>query len=176
MALALDTTVMGASANSYASEAEASAWFEALPAFYTYWNTTINQQARYTLLINAARAIDRMGFLGGKTDDDQFLEFPRDGDLELDVKIKQAQYQMIIHQVLYPSFIAGSGGTVATSSVVQDVTSVTIPGVVSVDFETRSSIIASIGDANTVDGSFEAIRALLSDWLAGRGYNFAFEK
>lgn len=176
MALTIDTTIGGALSNSYASEAEALAWFEALPTFFDYWSNTLTADGRKAKLIESTRAIDRYVFIGSKNDEDQALEFPRNEDDEIPDEVKEAQYHMIIFQTLNPSFTVDSNGNLSVNQVERQIQSVSVAGVVSVAYGQTSKVFTSAAQGSAQQGSMDAILALLRDWLASGPNNFAFVK
>jgi hypothetical protein len=48
---------------------------------------------KYRALVSATKQIDTLRFAGRKTDDDQALEFPRYGNTEVPLAIRQAAYE-----------------------------------------------------------------------------------
>ena len=101
MSITIDATVSGTSSNSYATLAEATAYFEVYQRFYSTWTglTTAQQNA---WLVQSCKAIDRMSFVDEKYYDTQALEFPKTitdqstdaGDMPQ--KVKDAQCEMIM--------------------------------------------------------------------------------
>jgi len=85
MAVTLDTTLAGPTANSYASLDEAASYFEADAVLSTTW-AGLSDAERMNLLISATRAIDRQRWRGGRLAKfrlasyglTQALAFPRD--------------------------------------------------------------------------------------------------
>lgn len=56
------------------------------------WEKTIYLR-KYKALVSATKQIDTLRFAGRKTEDDQTLEFPRYGDDEVPLAIRQATYE-----------------------------------------------------------------------------------
>lgn len=57
------------------------------------WANATNED-RVAALTEATRLIDNLNFKGDKTDVDQYLEFPRDGDTSIPYNIKFATYEL----------------------------------------------------------------------------------
>jgi len=91
--MAIDATVGGASSNSYATLAEADAYFAAGLRADTWDSYAPNKKE--AALLEAAADLDLEIYLGSKTDTDQALKFPRasirdvDGNLLADDAIPQ---------------------------------------------------------------------------------------
>jgi len=163
MALSLDTTVAGSAANSYASLAEAAAYFEAVPSFAATWaELTEEQQAAW--LIEAARAVDRHDFLGQRYEQDQALAFPRrlpdgsvaatdiEGVLIVPATVKAAQLEAVRWLKREMADDDSADDRAAEE--------VSLAGAVALDFgQNRPS--------NLAGGTGPAIRALLRDYLTG---------
>ena len=77
MAASIDTTVGGASANSYVTLAEADAYFDE-HLNVTDW-TDATDDLKNRALIQAARRLDQLSFNGGKATEAQALKWPRIG-------------------------------------------------------------------------------------------------
>ena len=101
MAATITATISSASANSYATLAEANTYFETVPDSSTWDDKTVDQKNR--ALIAATRWIDSFMFFGDRCDQGQALKFPRNNyqvdDVELScttipVNIKYAQYEL----------------------------------------------------------------------------------
>lgn len=103
----LDVTIGGATANSYASEADATAYFDERLNVGAWTNAVSDDRAR--ALISATRWIDTQGFRGVKASLDQALQWPRldvpdpDSRVEMDfpedeipVGVKQATYEVAL--------------------------------------------------------------------------------
>lgn len=103
----LDATVGGASANAYATVAEATAYFDERLDTDDWDNASSDEQKR--ALIMATRRIDQETFEGEKADldpEDQSLEWPRVGadgpnghvfdNDELPTRLKQATYELAL--------------------------------------------------------------------------------
>ena len=101
MAATIIATLKSATANSYATLAEADTYFETAPSSATWDNKTDDQKNRS--LIAATRWIETLVFYGDRCDESQALKFPRtnyqvDG-VELacstiPLNIKYAQYEL----------------------------------------------------------------------------------
>lgn len=76
--MTLDATPAGTGANSYATLAEAEAYFQDDPAMYAAW-AALSEDDRGRALIAAARTVDRLKFKGRPYDPEapQALAFPR---------------------------------------------------------------------------------------------------
>lgn len=162
MPLTLDTTIGGTSANSYASLAEAAAYFAAIPSFAATW-VGWSEQAKIARLIEAARAIDRLPILGEKVQPvgsaTQALAFPRTVQNDWTIvppAVKHAQCEAVI--------ALHRGRDAATGEPTQRLAQVNIPGTVSVTYDYDGSRDA----ATTAGGSFDAVRALLRGLVASR--------
>ena len=101
MAATIDSTIKGASANSYASLSDSNDYFDTSPDSSTWSNKTDDEKKR--ALISATRWIETLVFYGDRCDEGQALKFPRtnyqvDG-VELTCtlipnNIKYAQYEL----------------------------------------------------------------------------------
>ena len=80
MAVSIDATAGGASANSYMTLAEADTFVEAMisSSDVSKW-TTGNDDSRNRALAAAAQRLDRERFLGARATDTQALQWPRTG-------------------------------------------------------------------------------------------------
>jgi len=80
MAVSIDATAGGASANSYITLAEADTFVEAMisSSDVSKW-TTGNDDSRNRALTAAAQRLDRERFLGARATDTQALQWPRTG-------------------------------------------------------------------------------------------------
>ena len=80
MAVSIDATAGGASANSYITLAEADTFVEAMisSSVVSKW-TTGNDDSRNRALTAAAQRLDRERFLGARATDTQALQWPRTG-------------------------------------------------------------------------------------------------
>lgn len=108
LALAIDATVAGASANSYCTVVETDAFFEGHLDGSNWSNLETAEKTLY--LVHACRDIDSLSFQGFKTTTTQKLQFPRDFQTETDsytaitaipAKIKQAQMEHALHLIKY---------------------------------------------------------------------------
>ena len=101
MAATIDSTIKGASANSYASLSDSNDYFDTSPDSSTWSNKSDDEKKR--ALISATRWIETLVFYGDRCDEGQALKFPRtnyqvDG-VELTCtlipnNIKYAQYEL----------------------------------------------------------------------------------
>ena len=80
MAITIDATVGSASANSYATEAEANDYVDAMikNADVVHWGSG-NDDTRRRSLAYATQRLDRERFLGARATDTQLLQWPRTG-------------------------------------------------------------------------------------------------
>ncbi|WP_286876292.1 DnaT-like ssDNA-binding protein, partial [Marinimicrobium sp. UBA4509] len=80
MAVTIDATAGGASANSYMTLAQADAYVEAMisSADVTAWSTG-SDDTRNRALTAAAQRLDRERFIGARATDTQALQWPRTG-------------------------------------------------------------------------------------------------
>lgn len=162
MTLTLDATACGTSANSYATLAEATTYFEPV-AFTSVWGALTEQQ-QIAKMLAAARAIDRLNIKYAKYASTQALEFPRDkssaGDAEdasIPAAVKNAQCEMVIH-LHYDQAATGQSNTN------QEKTSVGVPGAVTVAFQTDPEKDSA---RQAAGGSLQAVHALLRPWVSG---------
>ena len=94
--MALDATVGGTSSNSYLTVSEATTYFRDRINSST-WTDYSNQSA---LLVTSTLTIDYyMSWYGDKTDEDQALAFPRDGDTIIPTRIKQAVCELALYLI-----------------------------------------------------------------------------
>lgn len=59
------------------------------------WEYT-ERSKRVKALVSATRRIEQLNFAGSKTDESQFLQFPRGGDTTVPVSIRQATYVLAL--------------------------------------------------------------------------------
>jgi hypothetical protein len=80
MAVVIDATVGGVSANSYLSLVDAQSMIDGmvLSADVTAWGTATTD-AKNRALVSAAQRLDRERFLGARSNDDQAMQWPRTG-------------------------------------------------------------------------------------------------
>ena len=80
MAITIDATVGGASANSYLTLSDANALVEGMvkSTDVAKWDSGTDDN-RNRSLVTATQRIDRERFLGARADDEQALQWPRDG-------------------------------------------------------------------------------------------------
>lgn len=182
MAITIDTTVSGTSANSYASMVEADAYFEANVAFFPVW-AAMTENEKSARLVRAAQAINRMSFTGSKYYWQQAMEFPRyvdrhvllshgiipgpshlecyfDDTAIVPERVKHAQLEMLLH--LYADQDAATGRT----SGAREIASVNVDQTASVQYSDAPdrSRREAVGG-----GSIDAVIALLRPWLLGDG-------
>ena len=97
----IDSTVSGASSNSYATLTEADSYFEGNPFFGENWISKSDAEKEYWLQ-SSTRSLDRMySYIGERAEADQALEFPRrfsasEFNITLDRRIKDAQLELIV--------------------------------------------------------------------------------
>ena len=80
MAVVIDATVGGVSANSYLNLVDAQSMIDGmvLSADVTAWGTATTD-AKNRALVSAAQRLDRERFLGARSNDDQAMQWPRTG-------------------------------------------------------------------------------------------------
>jgi len=117
VAFVFDSTVGGASSNSYASVAEASDYFDGRldAADWTTATTTAQQSA----LVMATRRLDTEDFVGSPASVTQALKFPRyyvpndygswEDGAAIPVRIKHATYEIALAVLKDTAFLADSG-------------------------------------------------------------------
>ena len=135
MAVTIDATAGGASANSYITLAEADAYVEAMigSTDVVKWSD-LNDDLRNRALTAATQRLDRERFLGAKATDTQALQWPRTGvrkpdtyvntyatgfpfrisedyftDTEIPAQIKHAQIELAVYLKNNPDGIGLSG-------------------------------------------------------------------
>ena len=162
MAITIDTTVGGASANSYNTVAEATTYFEAEPVFTVTWAAFSTERQKQELVLSA-RAIDALPLLGQRIAPTvQALAFPRSTqNWALDwppsvipVPVQHAQLEII----KYRSNAADS----TTGQVSRDVNSFTLTDVFSVDF----GLLVDSEVNLIMGGNWERVQALMARWMA----------
>lgn len=164
MAVVLDATVGGASANTYVDESEADAYFETFHWFAATW-AGFGSTEKAQRLIEAARAIDSLDFVAEKADEDQALEFPRstqDDTAEIPPEVRKAQMEAALFDWRERDPETGSRE----------------PGIKRFEAAGKVEIEFESGGRTPRDGlallgaSEDRIRALLRDWLgAGASAN-----
>lgn len=77
------TTIGSASANSYVTSVEASAYFESRLTFQT-WSAFDEDTQRIPALLTAAQRLQRENWLGSRVDTTQALAWPRDSVFKID--------------------------------------------------------------------------------------------
>tara|TARA_Y100000401_G_scaffold32765_1_gene24152 strand:+ start:141 stop:701 length:561 start_codon:yes stop_codon:yes gene_type:complete len=89
MAVTIDATVGGANANSYITLADADSLVEAMISSddVSKWGTG-NTDSRNRALAAATQRLDRERFLGGRTNDSQALQWPREGVRKPDTYVR----------------------------------------------------------------------------------------
>ena len=158
MAVAIDATIGGASANSYVTQAEANTYFDDNVNFNATWDAYSSDEPMQRL-ISAAKAIDAMRLKGSKNATAQALKFPRAEQVDtavIEQAIKDAQLEMVIYQALQQD---------TTGQVATDIESVRVEGAVAVKFRGHKPG----GSAQASHGTIDRIRALMRDWLVGEG-------
>ena len=105
-----------------------------------------------TLLIKAMDYIEIQSYLGEKTDEDQELEFPRNGDTTVPAKIKTAQ--------IVAALLIDSGETLFQT------------GEQAVKRESVGSVEIEYQDNTSARSSYTQLNALLSPFLASSGMSF----
>lgn len=116
MSFALIADIGGATSNSYAEAADASAYFCTVIGGDALWSSLSTgaggEQELY--LIHATRMVDRCGeFFGQKVDFDQALEFPRSTQQEQDEipkEILEAVYEQVLCLIKAVQENSGGGG------------------------------------------------------------------
>ena len=121
MAATIDATLQGASSNSYATLADANAYFETTPDEATWSDKTDDQKNR--AIISATRYIDGFEFYGDRCTTTQALKWPRkefkaDG-VEIDCtfipdEIKIATFELARALANEPNALTGTKGTDGT--------------------------------------------------------------
>lgn len=167
MALTIDTTPAGATANSYATIAEADAYFEANAAFWTLWSA-MTEAEKTARLIRAAQALDRYRFSGGKTTDAQALEFPRDGEVAVPERVKRGQLEMVLLHYAQSDTVTGAAKGAGED---REIGALRIPGVIDIHY---SDAPIARPDTVALGASPESVRAALSPWLLSG--TFAWER
>lgn len=81
-------------ATSYATIVEAQSYFDA--RLHTEAWDEADDATRDKALCQATRIIDRLNFLGCKTEENQALQFPRDGDTDIPDDIKSATDELAL--------------------------------------------------------------------------------
>lgn len=156
--MALDTTIGGASADSYVSLVEADAYFAS--RFGSDSWTSLSDADQEKALRQATREVDRSRFIGSKWSSEQALQFPRvdtysdDETAEIPSLVKQATCE----QALWVATHAATGGR----SVRQQLQS---EGVTS--FRVGSASETFSGDR--LEALCPEARSLLSQWITRWG-------
>ncbi|MCE5229012.1 hypothetical protein LLG95_05385 [bacterium] len=161
MAITIDTTVSGANANSYASIAEADAYFEANVPFFPIWSA-MTEAEKSARLVRAAQAIDRMTFTGDKAIDGQSMEFPRNQDdiSLISPRVRNAQLEMLLHH------FADQDASTGRTSGSREIASVDVNQTASVEYSNAPD--RAVREA-CAGGSIETVIALLRPWLFDAG-------
>lgn len=94
---AIDATVSGAASNSYATQAEALAYFEIRPDGKKFID--LNQDEQRGALLFATIMIERETYYAQRTDAAQALKFPFDGETVIPVDVKHAEFEQALHLV-----------------------------------------------------------------------------
>lgn len=112
MPLEVDATAGAEDANAYADIEAADAHLEFRVGSAAWFDLSDDDKAQ--ALVTAARDIDALegdpGFTGDRSDDEQALAFPRDGDDELPIEVVRANIELALTYV--PAFAAGYTGDV----------------------------------------------------------------
>ena len=118
MAATITATLESATANSYATLAEANTFFETVPDSTTWDNKTDDQKNR--ALISACSELDSLNYYGYRCNEDQALKWPRNNH-EVDGvsfacttiprNIKEAQYLLARELANDPTLMTGNKGT-----------------------------------------------------------------
>lgn len=108
MTITLVTTVGAATANSYATEAEADAYFETVQWYDPIWTAITDQQERFQILIESTRLFDTFEYKGQpalSVSDDQALKFPRSNQDDTSIltfgpreEVVKGQLQLVMYQ------------------------------------------------------------------------------
>ena len=118
MAATIIATLKSATANSYATLAEADTYFETAPSSATWDNKSDDQKNR--ALISACRWIDSLNYYGDRCDESQALKWPRNNyhvdNVELlctsiPASIKYAQYELARALANETDAVTGNKGT-----------------------------------------------------------------
>jgi len=158
MAVALVTTIGGSTSNSYVTLAEANTYMEGIPWFDSDWND-LSDVIKNSRILQAARAIDRLNFLGEKYLDDQAMEFPRDiTDQSTDAggmpqKVKDAQCELIVWQYQHMDSSTGEADKELSELGLGK-------GEINLKWAPNKS-----PENNLAGGMPESVRALLRTWL-----------
>jgi hypothetical protein len=91
---AIDVTLSGADANSYATLAQATAYFELRPGGKKFLD--LNQDEKTAALLFATILIDRETYWGQKETSTQALMFPRTGMSAIPEKVQHAQFEQVL--------------------------------------------------------------------------------
>ena len=179
MTITIVATAAGATSNSYVTQAEATAYFEAKPGFYALWSA-MTDATKNAWLVESTRSMDRFGFVGYKYDTDQALEFPRSypdlesvysfaaiGEVngEVPQRVMDAQCEMIMY--LY------SKGLTTGGDAERGVLSIKIEGAIDVTFDPKEE---SDSDDSVLSGSLSAVKRLLDPWLSSVGDSVRWTK
>jgi hypothetical protein len=165
MAVTLDTTVAGPSANSYVSQEDADDYYAADPIFDSVWGA-LNSDTKNQWLISAGRALDRFQFIGSKykdfdASDYQSMQFPRDVDVSTtEIHPNVVRSQLEILKYLYYNIDSSTG----QSNLTQELKKIGVYQ--TVDIEYKDNITVDSKDARRVAGaSIEAVYSLLNPWM-----------
>lgn len=164
MAVTIDDTVSGASANSYVTLDYADSYFEPNSHWFTIWDA-LSDNEKSALLVRAAQSLDSMNFLECKYDVDQSMEFPRNEN-GLPDRVKKAQCEIAI--LLYYQSDSDTGGKAAIE---QETEEVEIYQAIKVKF--KSSKIENDSIQKICGGSIERIDSLLAPYLSGTNFEWS---
>ena len=97
MAIAIDATAGGASANSYATLVEANTYMTARLNAST-WETDASDDTKNRALVEAARELDPMAWDGSRTDGTQALSWPRSWAFDPDSPVQDYYTTTVVPQ------------------------------------------------------------------------------
>lgn len=175
MALTIDATPGGANANSYATEAEAAAYFEADVVFGPVW-ALLSAEEKRKRLVFATRTLERLDFLGDPETDTQALAFPRttqDTPGEIPERVKAALFETVIFQQREAVPASSSSETVSSETVSGPVKRFAISGAISIEFGSETTVA---GKETALGGNWEAVMELLAPYLGGGSNSFRWLK
>ena len=175
MPLTINAEAGSETANSYATEAEAAAYYEADIAFGAVW-ALMSAEERRKRLVFGTRAIDRMNFRGYRISEEQALDFPRDIQDEPLDEIPPAVREALLEMVIFQQREAGAGAGESTASemaVPGAVRSFRLEGALSVEFAQETRLT---GKEEVIGGNWRAIMDLLAPYLGGGPNSFDWIK
>ena len=169
MAATIDSTIKGASANSYASLSDSNDYFDTSPDSSTWTNKSDDEKKR--ALISATRWIETLVFYGDRCDESQALKFPRtnyqvDG-VELTCSlipnnIKYAQYELARALANDTDAMTGNTGTDGNFSEVK-------LGDIEVKYNTDSQ---GTGSVNNILDVYPWLQSYLGAYMLGGAGSF----